>query len=92
MKPPTVDQLRSRIDSGLTGEKVAASDPAAAPLGTDAEAGGTPPTAEELALAYQSSPKLAHRPPPSGIGLYIMLAVGVSALLIALVVLTGGQS
>jgi hypothetical protein len=31
-------RLRDRIDSGLTGDKVAASDPAMAPLGTDNEA------------------------------------------------------
>lgn len=33
-------QLRDRIDRGETGSKVPASDPAAAPLGTDEEAGG----------------------------------------------------
>ena len=31
-------RLRQQIDSGLTGDKVAASDPAMAPLGTDNEA------------------------------------------------------
>ena len=39
-----VDELRSKINSGQTGDKVPWSDPAAAPLGTDDEAGGTPPT------------------------------------------------
>ena len=34
--------LRADIDSGRTGDKVDASDPATVPLGTDAEAGGTP--------------------------------------------------
>jgi hypothetical protein len=34
------EQLRSDIDSGRTGDKVDHPDPAAAPLGTDAEAGG----------------------------------------------------
>ncbi|MBW3098357.1 hypothetical protein [Pseudohoeflea coraliihabitans] len=34
------ERLRGDIDSGQTGEKVAAIDPAAAPLGADAEAGG----------------------------------------------------
>jgi hypothetical protein len=34
------DQLRRRIDAGETGDKVPAFDPAAAPLGTDDEAGG----------------------------------------------------
>jgi len=36
------DQVRHAIDTGATGEKVGAADPAAAPLGTDAEAGGHP--------------------------------------------------
>lgn len=39
---PSADahRLRHRIDQGLTGDKVPARDPAAAPLGTDDEAGG----------------------------------------------------
>ncbi|AWK86577.1 hypothetical protein [Azospirillum thermophilum] len=36
-------RLRHRIDQGLTGDKVPATDPAAAPLGTDDEAAGTSP-------------------------------------------------
>lgn len=40
-KPKTMEQLRDDIDSGRTGEKVPASDPAAAPLGADDEAAGT---------------------------------------------------
>src|SRR5271166_5905484 len=39
-RPPTTDQLRRAIDSGATGDKVHFPDPAAAPLGTDDEAGG----------------------------------------------------
>ena len=39
-----VDEFRSKIDSGQTGDKMPWSDPAAAPLGTDDEAAGTPPT------------------------------------------------
>lgn len=35
---------RAAIQAGLTGDKVPALDPAAAPLGTDEEAGGTPLT------------------------------------------------
>ncbi|SMH54013.1 hypothetical protein SAMN02982994_3448 [Azospirillum lipoferum] len=34
-------RLRDAIDRGLTGDKVPATDPAAAPLGTDDEAAGT---------------------------------------------------
>ena len=41
-------RLRDRIDRGGAGDKVAFSDPAAAPLGTDAEAAGTPPTEEQV--------------------------------------------
>lgn len=36
----TAEQLRADIDSGRTRDKVAHSDPAAAPLGTDEEASG----------------------------------------------------
>lgn len=46
-----VARLRDDIDSGRTGDKVAAPDPAAAPLGTDDEAAGTPPRAEEVEFA-----------------------------------------
>ena len=48
---PTASQLRHDIDSGRTQDKVAHSDPAAAPLGTDDEAAGSPPTAEQVSLA-----------------------------------------
>jgi hypothetical protein len=39
-----VDQLKADIDSGKAGDKIAWPDPAMAPLGTDDEAAGTPPT------------------------------------------------
>jgi hypothetical protein len=42
-------QARERIDRGETGDKVAVPDPAAAPLGTDAEAGGWPTASEHIA-------------------------------------------
>jgi hypothetical protein len=38
--PKNWAQARNRIDRGETGDKIAVDDPAAAPLGTDAEAGG----------------------------------------------------
>jgi hypothetical protein len=47
----TVDQLRADIDSHRTRDKVAASDPAAAPLGTDEEAAGTPLSSKAIELA-----------------------------------------
>ncbi len=46
-----VARLRDEIDSGSTGDKVPAPDPAAAPLGTDDEAAGASPKAEEIARA-----------------------------------------
>ena len=45
----TSEQLRIAIDQGHG--KVDATDPAAAPLGTDDEAGGTPNTAAQVRLA-----------------------------------------
>jgi hypothetical protein len=42
-------QVRDRIDRGETGDKKAVPDPATAPLGTDAEAGGTPTGSEHVA-------------------------------------------
>jgi hypothetical protein len=48
-----VERQRADIDSGRTGDKVPFPDPAAAPLGTDDEAAGTPPDAARLALAAQ---------------------------------------
>ena len=49
--PPTADALRHRIDFGGAGDKVPFPDPATAPLGTDAEAAGAPPSGRELRLA-----------------------------------------
>ena len=46
----TTEQLRIAIDQG-GGGKVDATDPAAAPLGTDDEAAGTPNTAAQVRLA-----------------------------------------
>lgn len=53
-RPPTSDRLRKDIDRGRAGDKVDHPDPAAAPLGTDAEAGGTPPSGEERARAHDA--------------------------------------
>jgi hypothetical protein len=47
----TTDQLRIAIDQGTAGDKVDVTDPAAAPLGTDNEAGGTPNTAAQVRAA-----------------------------------------
>jgi hypothetical protein len=49
------EQVRDRIDSGATGEKVSGSDPAVAPLGTDDEAAGTPSEPTENEIKRKSS-------------------------------------
>jgi hypothetical protein len=50
--PETVEALGGDRP-GAAGDKVAGSDPAAAPLGTDAEAGGTAPTPAEVRIAAE---------------------------------------
>ena len=52
--PKTADRLRKDIDRGKAGDKTDYPDPAAAPLGTDAEAGGNPPSEEELRIAREA--------------------------------------
>lgn len=64
-KPSTASQVRGDIQRGLTGDKRPGLDPAAAPMETDAEAGGTPPTQEEIDMARSTQPNAAssgHRP------------------------------
>ena len=51
---PTSAQLKGDIDSGRTGDKIPHVDVGAAPLGTCEEAGGTPPTSQEVRLARQT--------------------------------------
>ncbi|HEV7274917.1 MAG TPA: hypothetical protein VGN80_01385 [Devosiaceae bacterium] len=52
--PDNTSRLRRDIDSGRTGDKVDFPDPAAAPLGTDAEAGGDTP--EPASAATRPAP------------------------------------
>jgi hypothetical protein len=51
---PNAAMLRDDIDSGETGDKIGFPDPSAAPLGTDAEAGGNPATREEMKVAREA--------------------------------------
>jgi hypothetical protein len=57
----TTDQLRDDIDKGRTGEKVCFPDPAAAPLGTDDEAAGSPTPAEQVAATRRDERARADR-------------------------------
>jgi hypothetical protein len=59
-KGGTTDELRVYIDSGLTGDKVDWPDSAMAPLGTDDEAAGMPPSRERVELALRQ--ELSRRP------------------------------
>lgn len=62
-KGPNTAHLRDAIDRGRTGSKVPARDPAAAPLGTDDEAAGTPPSTEDVksALRHEVLNRARHR-------------------------------
>jgi hypothetical protein len=59
--PRRASQLRDDIDRGAWRDKIPASDPAAAPLGTDAEAGGA---RSDDAGGAQHPPTGAPRPRP----------------------------
>jgi len=50
----TTDRLRREIDLGHGSDKVPFPDPAAAPLGTDDEAAGTPPSADSVRAAART--------------------------------------
>lgn len=60
-------RLRRAADVGRTDDKVDHPDPAAAPLGTDAEAAGTPPTAEQVRMAEAREVDRAPAAPEPGL-------------------------
>ncbi|MDX2204154.1 MAG: hypothetical protein NW223_15490 [Hyphomicrobiaceae bacterium] len=77
MSDHTTDKLRHDIDAGHGADKVAASDPAAAPLGTDDEAAGTPPSrdAVRLARAHGLGRRSLTQKPGHGAGVLIYLTL-----------------
>ena len=80
-RPPTTDRLRHDIDRGRARDKVAFRDPAAAPLGTDDEAAGTPPAPESVQLAYdleigRSATSADHGRIDSGVAIYVAAMIG----------------
>ena len=81
-EPQTTDRLRHDIDSGLTGDKVKASDPSAVPLGADDEAAGHPPSADRVAMAADTAPLDHTEKPATHWPLITML--GVAAVIVAL--------
>ncbi|WP_173932719.1 hypothetical protein [Chelativorans sp. Marseille-P2723] len=83
--PPTAQRLRADIDDGKTGEKIRYPDPAAVPLGTDAEAAGQPPSIEERkqeaeSRAYTSEPAERGR---GTLLIYALLIVGTALIVFA---------
>ena len=82
----TVAQLRADIDSGRTGDKVSAADPAMAPLGTDDEAAGTPPPPDAIALTRRLETSRPHEvQPQTGLGHAWILFVFVIVVACAIV-------
>jgi hypothetical protein len=84
MIAPTTDRFRADIAAGRMGDKVPGSEPAAAPLGTDDEAGGCPPRAASVSTALRNETR---RPatPTAGHGLgYAWVLVAVIILVAAI--------
>ena len=83
----TTDRLRSDIDSGRTGDKVAASDPAAAPLGTDDEAAGRPPGrgAVDLARQHEVARAAEAKPEDQRFGSVLVFAAIVAGLAVLMI-------
>jgi hypothetical protein len=74
--------LKEAIDSGSTGDKVASNDPAAAPLGTDEEAAGTPLPPSAIRKAYKAE---TNRSAPEA---RLLSVTGWVIVMVALLILT----
>jgi hypothetical protein len=89
----TLEQLRADIDSGRTGDKVSAPDPAMAPLGTDDEAAGTPPSPAAVALTRRLENSRPPQPEPrTGLGhawILIAIVIALAAAIVGWGVLLG---
>jgi hypothetical protein len=88
----TTEQLRIAIDQGHAGSKVDVTDPAAAPPGTDDEAGGNPNSSASVRLAAAHEVRAAPSSPrqrTSGmghawwlIGFTVLMGVSIVALVL----------
>jgi hypothetical protein len=81
------ERLRHDIDSGRTGDKVPAPDPAMAPLGTDEEAAGTPVRPRDVEAARRAETRPPHEAADESHATWLVVA-GVAAVL-AIAVLSG---
>lgn len=85
----TFAQLRNDIDNGRTSDKVSCVDPAAAPLGTDEEAAGTPCPPEAIAMARRYETGRAARIAGEQRSSHRLFYVGAAALIVLLAWLVG---
>ena len=90
--PKTTDDLRMDLDRGVTGDKIPGSDPAAAPLGTDDEAAGTPPTRREIDLEARDRTVLPHTEAPRNHRLPWVVGACVLVAVLLVLALTLGRS
>jgi hypothetical protein len=79
----TSAQLRHGITTGRARDKVSNIDPAAAPLGTDDEAGGNPPSREQIEQAAQQELKSDSVPSQPLELSSILMLLGAAAFLMA---------
>ncbi|MFW6076320.1 MAG: hypothetical protein ACOC71_01080 [Hyphomicrobiales bacterium] len=79
------EQLRADIDAGRNRDKVSHPDPSAAPLGTDAEAGGAPGTTQSVETNRPAAPRRRWygAPPPDAARPWLV------AVVVAIVVIAG---
>lgn len=82
----TTAQLKADINTGKTGDQVAASNIALSNLGTDDEAGGTPPSPEAIKMArdFETSQSAVTATKPRSLAPWVMAAV-LLALTVAVV-------
>ena len=84
----TVEQLRRGTDQGRTRDKVPGFDPAAAPLGADEEAAGTPVSPERVAIDRENSVDEGPRNNEDGAKwVYIVIVVVVATVLVGAIYL-----
>jgi hypothetical protein len=93
----TTEQLRQDIDRGRTGDKIKVSDPAAAPLGTDEEAAGTPTPGEAVQQARDYEQAIGRQVhgtgeaaggPSAAVWIYILIILLLAGLVAAALWLT----
>lgn len=85
-EPSNVEQLREEIDKGEFADKVDYTDPAAAPLGSDDEAAGNPPRADEVSKAIPPHGKSLHEKSRPAILAYVAIAVFILVVFVTIVI------